>query len=325
MQTALSLPAMNDGVSRAKLMKTELHPINEKPAYLKGLAKADAYFAERLSAAEDCVERVMLAKAAHDDMWLFIGFEKAFSGKSVQVDAIKSITAEMRMYAWKVIDHYIKAASAGLAIQVSREALLNDWLPKQENEFHHSLLSELDGSPEPFAKSLNTLRSITFVGLYQTLDANYNPQKTQELMYAQAAKAIIDYFRFDYSAPEPVKGGFLIEKRLYRVETQYSSRPGKYRVDYSFKNEMAECRKWLQVFESYVGDSGDTDLYSLLGTVHMNLHHTDDGFDPRDSFEYGGSKFTFFKSKIEIRVGATEFMQLFTFCRLYGNLKANAA
>jgi len=308
-------------------MKTELHPINEKPAYLKGLAKADAYFSERLSAAEDCVERVMQAKAAHDDMWLFIGFEKAFSGKSVQAEAIKSIVAEMRMYAWKVIDHYIKAASAGLAVQVSRDALLNDWLPKQENEFHDALLSELDGRPELFAKSLNTLRSITFVGLYQTLDANYNPQKTQELIYAQAAKAIIDYFRFEYSAPEQVKGGFLIEKRLYGVDTQYSHRPGKYRVDYSFRNDLGEFRKSVQVFESYAGASmaGGADLYSLLGVVHMNLHHQDNGFDPRDSFEYGDSKFTFYKSKVEFRIGAAEFMQLFTFCRLYGGLKANAA
>lgn len=303
-------------------MKTELHPINEKLAYLKGLAKADAYFSERISAAEDCVERVMQAKAAHDDMWLFIGFTKAFSGKSVQVDAIKSITAEMRMYAWKVIDHYIKAASAGLAIQVSREALLNDWLPKQDNEFHDALLSELDGSPEPFAKTLNTLRSITFVGLYQTLDASYNPKMTQELMYKQAAKAIIDYFRFDYNAPEPVKGGYLVEKRLYGVDTQFSSRPGKYRVDYSFRNELGEFRKWVQVFENYAGDA---DLFSLLGTVLMNLHHTDNGFDPRDSFEYGDARFTFYKSKVEFRIGALEFMQLFTFCRLYGGLKGQAA
>lgn len=79
-------------------MKSRLFP---------SLEKADAYFAERLSATEDCVDRVLQAKAAHDDMWLFIGFTKAFPGRTVQAKAIKSITSEMRTYAWKVTDHYL--------------------------------------------------------------------------------------------------------------------------------------------------------------------------------------------------------------------------
>lgn len=148
---------------------------------------------------------------------------------------------------------------------------------------------------------------------YKELAAEVNPTTGQDMAYSHSANQLIELLPW-YQLTQQ-KSGAVFAKASHSSE-QYKGSYGSLRVHYNVRSDTRELLEHLKTFSAF---SGDDDLYCSFQMLYNRLYRFDDGFDLRDTVEYGGIRFVFFKNKIEIRIPDVIFGQLVTFCRVYGS------
>jgi hypothetical protein len=109
------------------------------------------------------------------------------------------------------------------------------------------------------------------------------------------------------------KGYLVFEKRSIS-EPQYGSSPCSLRFPHGLTSDFRELVQHLKSFTEF---SSNPDFQELSERFLARLYRMSNGFELRDTEEYGDVRLTFFKSKIEIRLTDVLASQLIAFVRCF--------
>jgi hypothetical protein len=220
------------------------------------------------------------------------------------VDTVKQLVSVVHSLAFNICKAHI-AALGDFNVPFST----NDFLKEHLKSSDHFLCSGGGG----IDAALDHFERFCFEeAFYREMKTMYTPDAGRDMAYRVAADGLAECLPW-FSMVQKRKGYLVFEKRSIS-EPQYGSSPCSLRFPHGLTSDFRELVQHLKSFTEF---SSNPDFQELSERFLARLYRMSNGFELRDTEEYGDVRLTFFKSKIEIRLTDVLASQLIAFVRCF--------
>lgn len=282
-----------------------INPITQPDEFRCELRVLSAYVRELAALARKSRQDRSVLQYKYSACTAFMGAD-ATGGPSTgfsDVDVVKQLVSVVHSLAFGVCKSHI-AALGDFNVPFSA----NEFLKERLKSSDHFLRSDGGGID---AALVHFERFCFEDAFYREMASSYTPDTGRDMAYQVAADGLAECLPW-YSL-EKRKGYVVFEKRS-NSEPQYRNSPCSLRFPHGLTSELRELIQHLRSFSEF---SANNDFQELSERFLERLYRMSNGFELRDSEEFGGAKVVFFKSKIEIRLTDVLASQLIAFVRCF--------